>query len=216
MSLYPKARPLSTRPGSPRQKRPSVGISLLIPFWSIYPHFDPENYPHCPHPYPQDTLISTFLHVDKVVEKACERLPPVLWARDRCGSLPQIMRSGHVAGQRGPSCKIEDDLFSVPLFLFRQRKKAAEKEKLNWGNGNSGRIAYITRLSPSLSAAAASPSPAERKTAPRVLKSPWSGERIEHYDLRIRKMLHQCGQSGHTASGAGTESRGSGTDIFGV
>jgi len=143
VSLYPKARPLSTRLGSPRQKCPSVGISLWIPFGSIYPHFDPENYPHCPHPYPQDTLISTFLHVDKVVEKACERLPPVLWARDRCGSLPQIMRSGHVAGQRGPSCKIEDDLFSVPLFLFRQREKAAEKEKLNWGNGNSGRIAYI-------------------------------------------------------------------------
>ena len=146
MSLYPKARPLSTRGTGPCQKRPSVVISLLLPLGAIYPHPGLENYPHCPHPYPPRPEISAFLAVDKAVERACERLPPVLWARDRCGSLPRIMRSGHIAGQRGPSCKLWGNLLLSHLFLFGEKKKVREKEKHKWENGGFRLSGFLALL----------------------------------------------------------------------
>ena len=126
----PRRAPCQRVGPAPCQKRPSVVISLLLPLGAIYPHPGLENYPHCPHPYPPRPEISAFLAVDKAVERACERLPPVLWARDRCGSLPRIMRSGHIAGQRGPSCKLWGNLLLSHLFLFGEKKKVREKEKL--------------------------------------------------------------------------------------
>ena len=45
------------------------------------------------------------------------------------------MRSGHIAGQRGPSCKLWGNLLLSHLFLFGEKKKVREKEKHKWGNG---------------------------------------------------------------------------------